>query len=841
MKTLLVVDGNSLLNRAFYGIGTMTTRDGLHTNAVYGMVSILSRTMENYAPDHCVMAFDRKEPTFRHRLYAEYKAGRSPMMPELKEQFPVAKEVASALGFQICEVPGFEADDILGSYAFQAEEEGDTRVFLLTGDRDSLQLISDRTTVLLETNKGAIPFDREVFFGEYGIQPEQFVDLKALMGDSSDNIPGVKGIGRKTAERLISEYGSLEELYEKMEGQTVGKSTLEKLRDGKESAFFSRKLATIAKDAPLEIPYRSLTKQADLSDREALRSLYLKLEFRKFAEKISEEGKQGGDTYQVSVPVKRVSVRELMELPPDEPCSAAADFHAGILWVRTSDAVLRCDDNPFGFFSGRTNIAVFDSKAFYTSLEERSQDTFSAAFDARIAAYVLDSGGGADSLERLSVRYLNQLLPEEREGSVEADLVFRLREILSRELEETGTMRLYREIELPLAEVLHRMEVRGFQVDTEGIRSFGEELGKRCEEYLERIYLMAGHPFNVNSPKQLAEVLFDEMMLPAESKKRSTSADVLEKFRSYVPLVAEILDYRQVMKLKSTYTDALAELADANGRVHTSFRQTVTATGRLSSTEPNLQNIPVRTELGRELRRFFVAKDGDHVLIDADYSQIELRLLAAISGDETMTEAFRHGSDIHSETASRVFHCRREEVTPEQRKRAKAVNFGIVYGIGEFSLSEDLGIPRWQARKYIEDYMQTYPGVAEYLRRTIAAAKEQGYVTTLFGRRRYIPELSSSKKPVVAFGERVAMNSPIQGTAADIIKLAMVRLEKRLTESGLDAALILQVHDELIVECSKDCEKAVSDILRETMEQAVSLTVPLTVDVKAARNWYEGH
>ena len=868
MKKLLIVDGNSILNRAYYGIRPLTTKEGIFTNAVYGMITILQKQLEAVQPDVCAIAFDRKEPTFRHKAYAEYKAGRHASPDELRMQFPYAKDAARAMGFAVLEQPGYEADDILGTLSKQANDAGDA-AYLLTGDRDSLQLIGDKTTVLLATNKETVSFDRAQFVSVYGVQPEQFVDVKALMGDSSDNIPGVPGIGEKTALKLIADYHDLDALYDGLADKDIAKGAKAKLEAGRESAFFSRMLAAIVRDAPLDSVYADLPLRTEAFDREALRSLFVKLEFAALIRRLGLDKEDAEDAVSApasitvstpasaeegTVPSPAVSASEpadpapagspLPELPDD--VFAVIPSEDGI-YIRAKDGsrFLGFDDSLPAlkdFFADKDKTLITcDCKGLYHLLDAHGIAFPEAAFDVMLAGYMLDPAESAYTPERLAVKYLGAILPENADGALLADTVYRLYPVMNAALREAGMENLYCSVELPLAHVLFRMETRGFKVDTAGLREYGDRLGEMCAEYEQRIRMHAGKEFNVNSPKQLGEVLFDTLALPCPSKKRTTNAETLEKLRPYHPIIGDILEYRQVSKLKSTYTDGLCKVADAEGRIHSSFNQTVTATGRLSSTEPNLQNIPIRTELGRALRRYFIASDDDHVLVDADYSQIELRLLAAISGDETMRDAFIRGTDIHTITASQVFGVAPSAVTPEMRKRAKAVNFGIVYGIGDYSLAMDIGVTKKQAAAYIDSYLRTYPKVQAYLKNVVEEAKRDGYVKTIYGRRRYIPELTATKKMTVAFGERVAMNSPIQGSAADIIKAAMVSLEHTLEKSGLDAHLILQVHDELIVECHKSCEQEVKEILRREMESVADLSVPLTVDVQAGENWFEGH
>lgn len=853
MKKLFVVDGNSIINRAYYGIRPLTTKDGIHTNAVYGMITMLEKQLEAVQPDICVIAFDRKEPTFRHKAYAEYKAGRHASPDELRMQFPYAKECAAAMGFTVAEQPGYEADDILGTLSAQAVDNG-YEAYLLTGDRDALQLISDNITVLLATNKETVVFDRAKFIEEYGVTPEQFVDVKALMGDSSDNIPGVAGVGEKTALKLISEYHDLDALYDGLDEKSIAKGVKAKLTADRENAFFSRMLATIVRDAPLDNAFTTLKERSALEDRPALRELFIKLEFSALIKRMNLDcGMEGLPACPVntegsaSTPLPTTPVQTdsaaLCACSADKPLALAVSKNIDALYVSDGEGLYTCPLSDKGlaeFLSGRPFV-THDAKHLYHTLHSAGLPIPKITFDTMLAGYVINPSESDYNAPKLTVQYLDTVIPDGAHEASLAAAAARLYPVLRDKVADDGMERLYYEIELPLAEVLFRMEVRGFCVDVDGLNEYGAMLGQMCEQYMENIYAAAGVCFNVNSPKQLGDVLFDTLGLPCPSAKRSTNAEVLEKLLPYHPIISDILEYRQVAKLKSTYTDGLVKVAGEDRRIHSSFNQTVTATGRLSSTEPNLQNIPIRTELGRNLRKYFIAKDENYVLIDADYSQIELRLLAAISGDETMTEAFKNGTDIHTVTASEVFRVPKEAVTPEMRKRAKAVNFGIVYGIGDYSLAMDIGVTKKQAGEYIDSYLKTYPAVSAYLQNIVKTAKADGYVTTLYGRRRYIPELTASKKMLIAFGERVAMNSPIQGSAADIIKAAMVKLENELTSSGLDARLILQVHDELIVECHRDCMEEVKEILKRVMENTIDLSVPLTVDVQAGDNWFDGH
>ncbi len=813
MKKILLIDGNSIINRAFYGVRALSTADGRPTNAIYGTVTIIQRQLDRLSPDCAVAAFDLKEPTFRHKFDANYKANRHGMPDELAAQMDGAKEVLSAFGVTCVSKPGYEADDIIGTYARAGEAAG-AEVYILTGDRDSLQLIDDRVSVLLASTGDTADTGRKEFYGKYGVQPEQYVFVKALMGDSSDNIPGVRGIGEKTAFSLIAEYGDLDRLYSALENGSakLSPSVASKLADGKKSAYDSLFLATIDTSVP-ELP--ELTEYHG-ENREKLLELFTGFEFGSL--------------------IKRMG----LDTEKTEPVAATEKAFDG------SASSLLCDGGRFYWSDGKSafihpenekpdvskakDLCVYDIKTLCHVLGDIYAD------DVMLMGYIASPGDNDYSVPRLASRVLGTILDGTPAQS--ALWLCRLRDALQKKLLDEGQYKLYHELELPLAKLLCGMEKRGFRVDMERLDEFSQKLDGMISDLQQRVFLRAGHEFNINSPKQLATVLFDEMGLPSP-KKVSTAADVLAKLARFDPVVDDILEYRKAAKLKSTYCDGLRKVADENGIVRTSFNQTVTATGRLSSTEPNLQNIPVRTELGREMRKFFVPREKGRVLIDADYSQIELRILAAVAGDENMISAFKSGKDIHASTASQVFGVPLDSVTAEQRKRAKAVNFGIVYGIGDYSLSEDLHIPIKTAAEYIKSYLETYPAIEAYLKTAVENAYRDGYVTTLFGRRRYIPELKSQKKPERSFGERVAMNSPIQGTAADVIKLAMINVQKALDDEGLDAFLILQVHDELILDCAEKDAAAAADVLKREMENAVSLPVPLTVDIGVGECWYD--
>ena len=857
MKTLLCIDGNSILNRAFYGIRALSTKDGTPTNALYGMINIFSKQIEEYKPDFAAVAFDLKAPTFRHKMYDEYKAGRHAMPDELAAQMPIAKQLVPILGLHVLQLEGYEADDILGTLAAMARTYGEEcRALVLTGDRDSLQLIDATTSVLLATNQDTLVMDRDAFFAKYGVEPSQFVDVKALMGDSSDHIPGVPGIGEKTALKLISEYGSLDGVYEQLPTAKHTPSVRTKLENGKDSAYLSQALARICCSVPLDVTLDDLTYTG--LDRAAARDLFTKLEFSGYIKRFGldkeempkESHAPAGSMQESSSPTvsseQAAPITALTEVASFDDLAGERvgfDYAEGCATLTDGVHVLKYAGELAAlqaFLAGK-QVICYDCKAVYRALAQQGCDWRGCHLDVMLASWVDDPGQGSYAPERLTVAYLGEILRPELPVAYYA---LRMADELSRRLQASGQYDLLREIEMPLAAVLADMEEYGCLVNCEGIARYGALLDAHTSQLEERIHFSAGGPFNINSPKQLGEVLFERLGLPAGKKTKtgySTNAEVLEKLKKYHPIIEDILEYRQMTKLKSTYVEGLLAVADSGGRIHTTFKQTGTATGRLSSAEPNLQNIPIKTELGRELRRYFIPKNEDYVLLDADYSQIELRLLAVISDDEAMKQAFIDGADIHTATACRVFGVSPEQVTVELRKRAKAVNFGIVYGMGEFSLAEDLHISRVAAKEYIESYMASYPGVSRYLSDVVKQAYEDGYVTTMFGRRRNIPELAAQNKNVKHFGERVAMNSPIQGTAADIIKIAMIRVDRALRQSGFDARLILQVHDELIVECHKDCRDEVMAMLVREMEHAAEYSVPMLVEAKWGKDWYEAH
>ena len=854
MKKLLVIDGNSILNRAFYGVKLLSNKNGLYTNAIFGMINIINKQVEALKPDYAAVAFDLKAPTFRHKMYDAYKAGRHAMPDELRDQFPYAKRVLHEMGFAVLEKEGYEADDILGTLAKMAEGR-DVHAYVLTGDRDSLQLITDKTTVLLATNKDTLTMDRAAFFEKYGVESSQFVDVKALMGDSSDNIPGVAGVGEKTALKLISDFGSLDNIYANLPSDKIGKSINLKLAENKDKAYLSQTLAQICTDVPLD---KTLDDIVFEGFRDGAYDLFTELEFSGFIKKFGlrkpqntvdlkseiTEGEQLGFFASVSETTgerseKLLTLDELLAL--DKQKVFALSFENERVYLASDSELLVYEGSPFSvrnfLCDTERKFVMHDCKSAYHTLSDIGFTN--CCFDIMLAAYVLNAGEGSFDLSRLAMANLSLVLDE---NTPKAPVIFDIYKILKDKIEKLHFEKLFYEIEMPLATVLFEMEHEGFKIDRDGLINYGLRLDGNINELAERIYGYAGREFNINSPKQLGEILFETLQLPHGKKTKtgySTNAEVLDKLRAYHPIIQDILDYRQVVKLKGTYVDGFIKLLTNDNKIHTTFKQTGTATGRLSSAEPNLQNIPIRTTLGRELRHYFIPKNEDYLLIDADYSQIELRLLAAISGDENMISAFLSGVDIHTSTAANVFHVPENMVTSELRKRAKAVNFGIVYGIGEFSLSDDLHISMKEAKEYIESYKASYPLVDKYLKDIVAEGYANGFVSTLYGRRRYIPELSGQNKMLKKFGERVAMNSPIQGTAADIIKVAMINVNRRLKEAGIDAKLILQVHDELLVEAHKDCSDLAAKILREEMENAILLPVPLSVELTLGETWYD--
>ena len=882
---LMVIDGNSILNRAFYGIKLLTTKDGLPTNAVYGFLNILLKLTDEEKPDALCVTFDRKAPTFRHLAYEGYKAQRKGMPDELAAQLPVIKDVLDAMNIPRYELDGWEADDLIGTIAARDTAAGWDTV-IVTGDKDSLQLVTESTRVKLVSTRMGQTTTKEMtpdsFREQYGFDPIHIIDLKALMGDASDNIPGVKGIGEKTAMDLIQRYQSVAAIYAGLDTLEAKPAVLKKLAEGAEQAKLSYELATIHTDAPIDFTPEDARRKEP--DGPALYELLLKLEFAKLIDKLGLKAVQGdapaGETAfsgacESEVVADSARLEELLALwrgldsvdvlaTPDlnvvcvEWWESEAASHAAVLRADTLEGY---NEGLKALFAADIKKNAHDVKTLLSRLLDEGIAGEGFVFDTALAAYLLAPTDGSYELEKLGMTYFNQEFPKARDTYLAADaftpladqgavlgalmghtaLIGALKQVLAPRLEELGMHDLYYGVELPLCPVLAEMEHLGMLVDRQALAGFGALLDERIRADEALIYELAGETFNINSTQQFGHILFDKLGLPPVKKTKtgySTSAEVLEKLRGKHPIVEAVLDYRQLAKLKSTYVDGLMKVIAPDGRIHTSFQNTVTATGRLSSTEPNLQNIPVRTELGAELRKMFVAPEGK-VLVDADYSQIELRLLAHIAGDEHMIAAFRSGEDIHTVTASQVFGVPPESVTHEMRRRAKAVNFGIVYGISDFSLSQDIGVTRAEAREYMEKYFEKYSGVHAYMTRVVEQAKENGWVSTLMGRRRWLPELKSSNFNLRSFGERVALNMPIQGTAADIIKLAMIKVRDKLLSEGLEARLVLQVHDELIVECPECETERVKALLEGEMEHVVELALPLTAEAHAGRSWAE--
>jgi len=879
MSKLVLIDGHSILNRAFYGVPDLTNAAGLHTNAIYGFLNILFKILDEESPDYLTVAFDVKAPTFRHEMFKEYKGTRKPMPEELREQVPVMKEVLQAMGIRIIEQAGYEADDLLGTIAKRAEAEG-IDVSLVSGDRDLLQIATDRIRIRIPKTKGGRTEIENYYAADveakYQVNPVQFIDLKALMGDTADNIPGVPKVGEKTATDLMVQFGSLDGIYEHID-EVTKKSVKESLIQNKDLAYLSRELATIKLDSPLT--YTLEEARVGNFFNEASYILFKKLEFKnllnKFEKGVSnEEISASFHLVENLAEVEALFTRVLSDKDRQIGLKVVkeAGRHGELLGVALhlqeegSFLVLKqgflTEDylkEKIALLGAQCRIATADIKSEYAYLQAQDTDRF---FDVILAAYLLNPLKNDYTVEDIANEYLNLMLPEKGQAfgrlsfkdalnekpevflkycCFEAYVCAQAAVCLQQKLEETQMDRLMREIEMPLTLVLFSMEEEGIRVNPEALKDYGESLSGKITELEQEIYSEAGCEFNINSPKQLGEILFEKMGLPGGKKTKtgySTAADVLEKLSGEYPVVKHILEYRGLTKLKSTYADGLAAYIEDENRIHSTFNQTITATGRISSTEPNLQNIPIRMELGRQIRKVFIPKDG-YCFMDADYSQIELRVLASMSGDERLIEAYRSHADIHRTTASQVFHIPFEEVTDLQRRNAKAVNFGIVYGISSFGLSEDLSISRKEAAAYIEQYFETYPQVKQFIDSLVKDAKKNGYAVTLYGRRRPVPELFSSNFMQRSFGERVAMNSPIQGTAADIIKIAMIRVFERLKKEGLKSKLILQVHDELLIETALEEEEQVRMILEEEMVHASSLAVELEIDLHVGINWYE--
>ena len=835
---LMILDGNSVINRAFFGVRPLTTREGLYTHAIYGFLNILERMEKEEQPDAVCVSFDLHGPTFRHLKYDGYKANRHGMPEELAMQMPVMKDVLRAMNIPIYECQGWEADDVIGTVGKICSNNG-WECVVVTGDRDSLQLIDENVHIkLVISHPGqttATLYDEEKFREEYGFEPKKMIDLKALMGDSSDNIPGVAGVGPKTASELLMKFGSLDGVYANLNDPSIKPKMREKLENGKDSAYLSYELATIIPEAPIDFEPKDAIIQP--YNRPALYELFQKLEFVKLIDKY---GLRGAELEAPKQEVKLEKLPKVDTLPETADCAIyiAEDGSLGVAWAQ-GVTVLTPMEAQMGAALPEGKHICHDWKATLHRLGELSM-TCTAAFDTALAAYDLNPSQSDYPVSKLATNFLGVTV-DDGDAAACAEALWHLYPVLKEELKAQGMESLYYEIELPLCHVLYRMEREGIAIDQNQLPQFGEMLAQRIDDCEKLIYSYSEEPFNINSTRQLGELLFDKLGLPPVKKTKtgySTNADVLEKLKSKHPIIPAIMDYRMLTKLKSTYADGLMKVIGEDGRIRTTFQNLVTATGRLSSTEPNLQNIPVRTDLGAEIRKMFVPKPG-YVLVDADYSQIELRVLAHIAGDAVMQEAFKSGMDIHTVTASQVFNVAPEQVTPLQRRHAKAVNFGIVYGISEFSLAEDIGVSRWEAKDYIDSYLANYRGVKAYMSQVVADAREKGYTQTLYGRKRYIPELKSSNFNIRSGAERIALNTPIQGTAADLIKLAMIRVDKALQENFPEAKLILQVHDELIVECPENIAGDVAQLVSREMEQVAALDVPLTAEAKFGKSWYD--
>lgn len=826
----LVIDGNSILNRAFYGIRVLTNSRGVATNAVTGFMNTLLMLEKDVQPDMIAVAFDLKAPTFRHKMYDGYKANRKGMPEDLAQQLPYMKKIIKAMGIAIIEQEGYEADDIIGTISAACADKK-IPCTVSTGDRDSFQLVNDYVTVRLAKTKGDIYYTPGVIEDEYGVTPKQMIEVKALMGDTSDNIPGVRGIGEKTALSLIKEFASVDGLYENIDSTLITDGLRNKLINGKESCYMSRKLAEICLTAPIDTELSHYIPGE--RDDERLAKLLSELEMYKMLQKLQLQPTSAPAGSKAAGTGNRENQASAMP-KGDIIITDSSKIYAGGIGIMNE---LSGDEFRAYANSGSTKYTFDIKETLSVSGLEKLENN---KFDTTLAAYLADPDSNDYSMSRLCTQYG---VPEGNSIQEKSITVAALNDILYDNIHQTGSATVLTDIEIPLATVLVAMEREGVKLDIGGIKAFGEKITEKAEKISREIYEYAGYEFNIGSPKQLGSVLFEKLKLSSAKKTKtgySTNAEVLESLMDKHPIIPLITEYRALTKLQNTYVTGLLKVVGEDGRVHSTFKQTETRTGRISSAEPNIQNIPVRTPLGREMRRFFTAKDG-YLLVDADYSQIELRVLAHISGDEIMKKAFLDGVDIHTVTASQVFNQPIEWVTPDLRSKAKAVNFGIVYGIGAFSLSKDIGVSMTKASEYIRAYLSKYSGIAHYMDKTVAKARHDGYVETMFGRRRYIKELAAKNKNLQSFGERVAKNTPIQGTAADIIKIAMIRVYNRLRESKLDAKLILQVHDELIVEAKEDCADKAAALLKEEMENAVKLTVPMTVDVNIGKTWYDTH
>lgn len=846
---LLAIDGNSIMNRAFYGIKLLSNSKGQFTNALTGFMNIYLKEIGEVKPDCVAVAFDLKAPTFRHKANAAYKANRKGMPEELAQQMPVIKELLGDLGIKIVQCEGYEADDILGTLSKAAADSGN-ECYILTGDRDSFQLVSDRVTVRLATTKETKIYTPDRIMEEYGVTPRQMIEVKALMGDTSDNISGVKGIGEKTALSLIKQEGDVKTLYEHLADIKLTPSVRTKLENGHQDAIDSRFLAEICLEAPVE-KATEFYKLGEV-DTEKTKALLADLEMMRLIDRLGLSGKavESADSAVQESKLKFSDLPKFEVKPLDESVISVLGkdktvyfiFADNKLSILCNDVIYTTEDNAIitAFMGTACEKITFEGKTAHKFAFSNGTHLENLTFCCDLAGYLLNSQSSEYTAENLCLSY-KCLYRSDMGEYADLSSLPALSENLKKQLEMTEMTKLFDDIEMPLCEVLASMEFYGVKADAEGIKAFGEDLKIKIDQLTSQIYMYAGKEFNIASTKQLGEVLFEDLGLPAKKKTKSgysTNADVLESLMDKHPIVPLIVEYRTLTKLNSTYVDGLLKLIHPDGRVHSVFKQTETRTGRISSTEPNMQNIPVRKEIGRNMRKFFVAEYG-YTLLDADYSQIELRVLASVCGDKNMQEAFSEGRDIHTSTAAQVFDIPEDFVTPEMRSAAKAVNFGIIYGIGAFSLSKDIGVTVAEAKRYIKNYLDNFPKVSEFMDKTVEDGIKNGYVTTLFGRRRYIPELSASNKVLQAFGKRAAMNAPIQGAAADIIKIAMVRVYKKLREEDLDARLILQVHDELIIEAAEKDKDRAEKILKDEMENAVKLAVPMTVDVNSGRSWYE--
>ena len=841
---LLAIDGNSILNRAFYGIRLLSNQKGIYTNAIFGFMNIYFKHVSEVKPDRIVTAFDLKAPTFRHKAVDTYKANRKGMPEELAMQLPYIKEILTLMGVPVVTCEGFEADDILGTLSRICTEQG-SECHIVTGDRDSLQLVDENVTVRLVTNKDTISYTPEKFTEEYGFPPLSMIDLKALMGDSSDNISGVAGIGQKTASGLIQKWTTIENLYENIDNAGLTKGVYNKLTTGKEAAEQSKWLATIVKDAPIPQSLSDYDKGNQNGAR--LRELLLDLEMAKLISKLDLDGTSAAEeTEPENIPAAPEVIFEENVLSADaltewekSDIAVCYLFDGSVLTAFVNDTVYITEDTSIitAFLSGGINKRTFSAKPHYRYCLENGCELRNLITDGEICAYILNPTTSEYTIDRLCVTY-HIAYPNGKYADI--SVLNALCDAMERLADEQDQTELYK-MELRLTEVLASMEHTGVRTDKKGVKEFGVYLSEQIEEMQQLVYDEAGHQFKIGSPKQLGEVLFSEMGLPHGKKTKtgySTNAEILESLRDEYKIVDYVLKWRQFSKLKSTYVDGLLKTVGKDGRIHSVFKQTETRTGRISSTEPNMQNIPVRTSLGRNMRKFFLAEDGN-ILLDADYSQIELRILANLCGDENMQAAFLSGEDIHTATAAQVFDMPPEMVTSEMRSAAKAVNFGIIYGIGAFSLSKDIGVSVYEANRYIKNYLARYPKVNEFMEQIVENGKADGYVSTYFKRRRPVPELRQSNKMVQAAGKRIAMNTPIQGTAADIIKMAMVKVYDRLRSEVPEARLILQVHDELIVEVPQKLALKAAKILGETMQTVVDFTVPLTAEVNMGGSWYD--